>query len=101
MRAYTEDTELIAEAYAYVIEMYRELSDENGAPMPGTQNQAVDVILSDLELCRAVREWAAGANIGEASTAPPRRLPRDALYERVRAFLAGVMEPSVFTPASA
>ena len=100
MARYTEDTELIAEAYAYVLEMYRELSDENGAPMPGTQNQAVDVILSDPESCRAVRAWAAGANIGEASTKPPQRLPRGALYERVRAFLAGVMERSVFTPAS-
>ena len=34
--------------------------------------------------------------IGEATTAPRRRLPFDALYDRVRAFLERTMAPSVF-----
>ena len=36
-----------------------ELTEENGAPTLGTQNQAVDFILADPELCRAVADWAA------------------------------------------
>jgi hypothetical protein len=34
--------------------------------------------------------------IDEATTAPRRRLPLDALYDRVRAFLERTMAPSVF-----
>ena len=91
-----EDTELRKQALAYVIRLYDELTEENGAPTLGTQNQAVDFILADPELCRAVAEWARTANIDEATTAPPQRLPRDALYDRVSAFMARIMEPPVF-----
>jgi hypothetical protein len=91
-----EDTGLRQAALAYVIELYEELTEENGAPTLGTQNQAVDFILADPELRAAVADWAAWAPIGEASTAPPRRLPQDALYRQVRAFLERVMEPPVF-----
>jgi hypothetical protein len=49
-----EDTRLRREALAYVIALYHELTEENGAPTLGTQNQAVDFILGDPELCRAV-----------------------------------------------
>ena len=91
-----EDTTLRRQALAYVIALYRELSEENGAPTLGTQNQAVDFILLDPALRRAVAEWAATADIDEASTAPPRMLPQDALYRRVRAKLEAVMEPPVF-----
>ena len=91
-----EDTTLRREALAYVIALYRELTEENGAPTLGTQNQAVDFILLDPELRRAVAEWAATARIDEASTAPPQMLPQDALYRRVRAFLESIMEPPVF-----
>jgi hypothetical protein len=42
MPAITEDTLLIRRALAYAIELYRELSEENGAPSLGTQNQVVD-----------------------------------------------------------
>ena len=34
-----EDIGLRQAALAYVIALYRELTEENGAPMPGTQNQ--------------------------------------------------------------
>jgi hypothetical protein len=71
----TEDTKLGAQALAYVIELYRELTVENGAPTLGTQNQAVDFIRSDPELRRAVSAWAEAADIDEATTAPRRRLP--------------------------
>src|SRR5947207_508694 len=49
-----KDTELAAEALAYVIELYRELNVENGAPTLGTQNQAVEFILADPELCAGI-----------------------------------------------
>jgi hypothetical protein len=91
-----EDPKLRREALVYVIRLYDELTEENGAPTLGTQNQAVDFILADPELCRAVKAWAQTANIDEATTAPPRRLPHDALYDRVSAFMKRTMEPPVF-----
>ena len=94
-----EDAKLGAQALAYIIEMYHELTVENGAPTLGTQNQAVDFILADPELRRAVAAWAETAEIDEATTAPPRRLRRDALYDRVRAYLEEIMERPVFTSA--
>ena len=36
--AATEDTALIRQAVAYVIGLFRELTEENGAPTLGTQN---------------------------------------------------------------
>ena len=89
----TEDTKLGAQALAYVIELYRELTVENGAPTLGTQNQAVDFIRSDPELRRAVSAWAEAADIDEATTAQRRRLPFDALYNQVRGFLERSMTP--------
>src|SRR5258707_14293164 len=53
-----EDTKLGAQALAYVIELYDELTVENGAPTLGTQNQAVDFIRADPELRLAVADWA-------------------------------------------
>jgi hypothetical protein len=95
-----EDTQLIEQALVYVIRLYHEVTEENGAPTLGTQNQAVDFILADPELCRAVAAWARTTEIDETTTAPPQLLPRDALYERVRAFLARNMDPPVFLPAA-
>jgi hypothetical protein len=89
-----DDTKLGAQALAYVIELYRELTAENGAPTLGTQNQAVDFIRSDPELRRAVAAWAATVEIDEATTAQRQRLSFDALYDRVRAFLERTMAPS-------
>ena len=94
-----EDTQLRIDALAYVIRLYDDLTEENGAPTLGTQNQAVDFILADPELRRAVAAWAASENINEATTAPPRRLPGGALYDRVSAFMRTIMEPPVFIPA--
>ena len=94
-----EDTKLREQALVYVIRLYHELTEENGAPTLGTQNQVVDFILADPDLCRAVAAWAGTTEIDEATTAPPQRPPRDALYDRVRAFLARTMEPPVFLPA--
>jgi hypothetical protein len=67
--------------------LYRELTAENGAPTLGTQNQAVEFIRNDPELRRAVSVWAEATNIDEATMAPQRRLPFDALYHQVRGFL--------------
>jgi hypothetical protein len=93
-----EDTKLREQALVYVIRLYQELTVENGAPTLGTQNQAVDFILADPELCRAVADWARTTEIDEATTAPPQRLPLNVLYDRVRAFLARIMAPPVFAP---
>src|SRR5437763_16805953 len=78
-----EDPKLRRDSLAYVIRLYDELTEENGAPTLGTQNQAVDFILADPELCRGVEEWAQTVNIEQATTAPPLRLPYDALHARV------------------
>ncbi len=92
----TEDTVLITDACAYVIELYRELTEENGAPTPGTQNQAVNFILADPQLSRYVKEWGESRRVGEATAKPPQRLPLDETYRRVRDFMAAAMETPVF-----
>ena len=97
MAAITEDTLLIRQALAYAIELYRELSEENGAPSLGTQNQVVDFILADPELRAAVSDWGRLVDNGEATTAPPRRLPCDGAYRRIRAYLQSIMDQPVFT----
>jgi len=97
MPALTEDTVLIRRAIAYVIELYRELTAENGAPSLGTQNQVVEFILADPELREAVAQWGQAADPDEATTQPLRRLPCDATYQRVRAYLRRVMDEPVFT----
>ncbi|HEX3521393.1 MAG TPA: hypothetical protein VHT52_04825 [Stellaceae bacterium] len=97
MSAITEDTLLIRQALAYAIELYRELSEENGAPTLGTQNQVVDFILADPELRAAVAPWGHLVESGEATTAPPRRLPYDSAYRRIRDYLTGIMDQPVFT----
>jgi hypothetical protein len=96
MTAITEDTELIRFALEYVEELYRELSQENGAPNPGTQNQAVDYILADPELRQAVAKWGRATNSDEATTMPPHRLPIDTTYRRIRNYLESVMQEPVF-----
>ena len=83
-------------ALAYIINLYVELTQEHGAPPLGTQNQAVDFILGDPELRRALADSAANAEIDEATTAPPRRPPYDVLYHRVRSFLEPILGPRVF-----
>ena len=97
MSEITEDTLLIRHALAYAIELYRELSEENGAPSLGTQNQVVDFILTDPELRAAVAHWGRLVDSGEATTAPPRRLPCDTAYQRIRAHLQSIMDQPVFT----
>ena len=96
MTGLTEDTQLIRHAFEYVIELYRELSEENGAPTPGTQNQTVNFILANPALRRAVEEWARRHRSDEATTSPPQRLPYDENYRRVAAFMRQVMDIPVF-----
>jgi hypothetical protein len=95
--AITENTLLIRQALAYVIELHHELTEENGAPTLGIQNQAVDFILADPELSRAVSDWAQGVEIDEATTGPPSHLPRDSAFQRISACLQSVMDQPVFT----
>jgi hypothetical protein len=78
-----EDTKLGAQALAYVIELYRELTAENGAPTLGNQNQAVDFIRADPDLRRAVAAWAETVEIGEATTARFYKCP-EAMTPRLR-----------------
>jgi len=96
-----EDIGLRQAAQAYVIALYRELSEENGAPMPGTQNQVVDFILADPERRRRVAAWAATSTVEEATTAPPQRLPQDTFYVEVRTLMEQIMAAPVFeTPGT-
>jgi hypothetical protein len=97
MPAITEDTPLIRQALAYAFELYRELTEENGAPSLGTQNQVVDFVLADPELRVAVAHWGRLIESDEATTAPPRRLPCDDAYRRIRAYLQSIMDQPVFT----
>ena len=96
MTVTTEDTELLRKVLAYVTALYRELSAENGAPTLGTQNQVVDFILADPQLRAAVAAWGNTENTEEATLAPPRRLPCDAAYRRIRDYMARVMETPMF-----
>lgn len=91
MPAMTEDAELIRYTLAYVDELYRELTQENGAPALGTQNQVVDFVLADPELRAAVARRGRIVEEADAAGGPPLRLPRDAAYERVRACLTAAM----------
>ena len=98
MLPFTEEERLRLAALAYVIDLHDELTQENGAPPLGTQNQTVDFILSNPELRRALAAWAADAEIDEA-TLTLRRLPQDALYHRVRTHLDHIKGPGVFPTA--
>lgn len=89
----TEDFWLRQAALVYVIALYGDLTAENVAPTLGTQNQAVDFILADPELRRAVGDWARRGDVLEAHVAPPRRPPQDALYRRVRGFIEQQLKP--------
>jgi hypothetical protein len=91
-----EDIRLREAALAYVIALYRELTEENGAPTPGTQNQAVDFILADPERRQRLAEWAATASFEEATTAPPQRLPQDTFYVEIRTMMQQIMAVPVF-----
>jgi len=94
--AATEDTALIRQVVAYAIALYRELTEENGAPTLGTQNQVVDFILADAELREAVAQWGRAVETEEATTQPPRRLPSDPAYWRIRDYMQSIMEQPVF-----
>lgn len=94
--AATEDTALIRQAVAYVIGLFRELTEENGAPTLGTQNQVVDFILADMELREAVAQWGRTVETEEATTQPPQRLPSDPAYWRIRAYMQSIIEQPVF-----
>jgi hypothetical protein len=96
MAATTEDIELIGRALAYTIELYRELTDENGAPPLGTQNQIVDFILSDPELRGAVAQWGEAVQPDEATTRAPSRLPYDSAYWRIRDFAQSLINQPLF-----
>jgi hypothetical protein len=96
MPAATEDTELIRYALAYVDALYRELTQENGAPALGTRNQLVDFILADPELRAAVARRGRMVEAAETAGEPPRRLPQDAAYRRIRERMIAAMAPPVF-----
>jgi hypothetical protein len=86
----TEDTAPITDACAYVIELYRELTEENGVLGVGAQNQAVNFILADPLLSRYAKQWGERRRLDEATTAPPQRLAYDETHRRVRGFLYGI-----------
>jgi len=96
--ATTEDVELIRRALAYAIELYRELTGENGAPTLGTQNQIVDFILADRELRETVTGWGRTVETDEATTRPRQRLPYDDAYRRIRDFAQSRLDQPVFMP---
>src|SRR3954453_11847497 len=91
-----EDIGLRLAAQAYVIALYRELTEENGAPMPGTQNQVVDFILADPERRRRVAEWVGDPQFLEATPPPPRPRPQDTFYVETRTMMERVMAPPMF-----
>jgi len=98
MLPFTEEERLRLAALAYVIDLHDELTQENGAPPLGTQNQTVDFILSNPELRRALAAWAADTEVDEASL-KLRRPPQDALYDQVRSYLEHIGAKRVFPTA--
>ena len=77
------------------------MTEENGAPTLGTQNQAVEFILAEPERRRRVAEWAAAAPIEEATTAPPRRdSRRTRCTSRYAPRMERIMAPPVFATAA-
>ena len=98
MAQLTEEARLWLAALNYVAALHKEVTQEHGMPPLGTQNQAVDFILGDPELRRALTDWAADAEIDEA-TLTLRRPPQDALYARVRSYLERIGERRVFPTA--
>jgi hypothetical protein len=96
MATTTEDTTLIGQALAYVIELYHELTSENGAPTLGTQNQIVDFILADPELREAVAQWGEAVETDQARTRAPKCLPYNAAYRQIRDFAESLIGEPVF-----
>ena len=90
----TEDSAAIIDALAYVEELHRELTTENGAPPLGVQNQVVEAILADPALVAYMRDWAARNRVLEASIAPAQRLPIDDVYRRLSALLLSRETPA-------
>jgi hypothetical protein len=87
----TQNLTLIAEALAYVTEIYREVAQENGSATLGTQNQMVEFVLSDDKLRKAAHDWSSEAGGGEATIGPYERLPLDEAYGRVRERMLATM----------
>jgi len=96
MATITEDTTLIGRALAYAIELYRELTVENGAPSPSTQNQIVDFILADPELREAVAQWGEATATDEPRPRAPKRLPNNAAYRRIRDCAESLIDEPMF-----
>lgn len=92
----TEDTELIRYALAYADALYRELTQENGAPALGTQNQTVDFILADPELRAAVARRGRMVEEAEPTVGPPQRLPQDDAYRRICEYMTAALARPVF-----
>ncbi len=88
----TDDLRSIAEALAYVTEVYRELAQENGSPTLGTQNQMVEFVLNNGALREAARRFAMQSGQGEAMLEPHQRPPLDAAFCRVRDRMRETME---------
>jgi hypothetical protein len=86
----------IIDALEYVTALHQELTEENGAPPLGTQNQVVDFILADAGLSDYVRRWATKRRDDGPMPVPPERLPQDEAYRRIRARLGAAMDESVF-----
>jgi hypothetical protein len=78
---------LVEEAMEYVGEIHRELTTENTAPPPGVEGRVVSAILADPALRAYIHDWALRERVLEASIEPPRRLPMDDAYRRVREML--------------
>ena len=91
----TDEARLRLAALDYVTALHNEVTQEHGMPPLGTQNQAVDFMLGDPELRRALAAWAEGAHIDQM-TPSLRRPPHDAFYHRVRSYLERIARPQVF-----
>src|ERR1700722_868754 len=66
-------------------------------PQPRHAEPGGGFILADPELRAAAAHWARLVDSDEATTAPPRRLPCDPAYRRIRDYLQSIMDQPVFT----
>jgi hypothetical protein len=97
MPALTEDTVLIRRTIAYLIELYRELTAENGPPPVSGRRTGWSNSSLPTPSCASSRTMGKAADPDGATTQPLRRLPCDATYQRARAYLRRVMDKPVFT----
>ena len=99
-----EDIGLRQAAQAYVIALYRELTEEKRRADARHAEPGRGLHPGRSGAAAARRRVGRDESVEEATTAPPQRLPQDKFYVEVRTLMEQIMAPPVFetpgTPAA-